>query len=1053
LPPASKGRPTSAFRRTQLVAYLHSSGTLRPQNTLTLYVAIIGLAAVVFAADLFTALGVAAWIFYFVPIGMTLLGRDAGLPILAALVCSLLTVVTTFTDQPGMTPWVAYLNRGFGIVVIWGIAFIARSHIVTRNQIEAEEWIRGHQTRLLEVMQGEASVSQIGDRALSVLAPAIDSSVAAVYALTGSELRLTAMQGLRPGTELPEAFDLGHGLIGEAARSGRITVLRDLPESVFIVRSAFLNSVPTHLMVIPLVADSATQGVLEMGLLRAPERRSLDLLERTRDAIAIAIRTAFFRDRLRTLLAETQRQSEALQAQQEELRVSNEELEQQGELLKSSQVRLEQQQAELEASNAQLEARTQELERQKGALLLATRDAERTSQYKSEFVANMSHELRTPLNSTLILAKLLAENKGGSLSAEQVRYAETIYASGNTLLTLINDILDLSKIEAGAIEVQTEETSPASIAEALSRTFQPIAAEKHLEFTVDVVPAAPRKMTTDPQRIQQILTNLLSNAFKFTERGGVILRVAPSGPEAIAFEVRDTGPGIPPDQQETIFEAFRQADGSTHRKHGGTGLGLSISRELAQLLGGDIHLSSQPGTGSTFTLTVPTELHTQSTRTSTNVITTSHKPPTGSSSRLGEISSPNRPTDGPTAAAARPLDDRGQRRHAGRLILVIEDDPAFAEVLYKLAHELDYDSVVAGTNDEGMALARDLSPSGILLDINLPDGSGLTLLDRLKRNPDTRHIPVHVISVSDSTQTALALGAVGYALKPVDREDLVGAIRKLEARLDQRVRRVLVVEDDEQLRASIKDLLQFDGVSIRDVATAGDALTQLATESFDCVVLDLHLPDATGFEVLETMSASEQYSFPPVIIYTGRQISREEEERLRRFSRSVIVKGARSPERLLDEVTLFLHQVESRLPPDARRRLQAARERDEFFEGRTILVVEDDVRNIFALTSVFEPRGAKVVIARNGREGVKQALKVRPHLVLMDIMMPEMDGLAATRELRQHPEFRDLPIIALTAKAMRDDYEQCIAAGASDYLAKPLDVDKLVSLCRVWMAR
>jgi len=398
-------------------------------------------------------------------------------------------------------------------------------------------------------------------------------------------------------------------------------------------------------------------------------------------------------------------------------------------------------------------------------------------------------------------------------------------------------------------------------------------------------------------------------------------------------------------------------------------------------------------------------------------------------------------------------DDRDRRTHPGRLILVIEDDLAFARILFDLAHELDFDCVVATTTDEGMALARELAPGGILLDVNLPDGSGLALLDRLKRNPDTRHIPVHMVSVSDNAQTALALGAIGFARKPVDRDELVKAIGHLEERLDQRMRRILVVEDDARLRASMRELLALEGVTIHDVGTAGEALAQLAAESFDCVVLDLNLPDASGYEILETMSGNERYSFPPVIIYTGRPLTAEDEERLRRFSKSVILKGARSPERLLDEVTLFLHQVESHLPPDSRRMLAAARERDDVFTGRTILVVEDDVRNVFALTSVFEPRGAKVVIARNGREGVEMARKVHPDLILMDIMMPEMDGLAAMRELRADAALRDLPIIALTAKAMRDDYAQCIEAGASDYLAKPLDVDKLVSLSRVWMSR
>ena len=575
-----------------------------------------------------------------------------------------------------------------------------------------------------------------------------------------------------------------------------------------------------------------------------------------------------------------------------------------------------------------------------------------------------------------------------------------------------------------------------------------MATEKRLEFTVDMMPLTPETITTDGQRLQQILANLLSNAFKFTEHGGVVLRVSGQAADRLSFEVRDTGVGIAPEQHAVIFEAFRQADGSTHRKFGGTGLGLSISRELAHLLGGELTLTSAPGKGSVFTLTIPVRIEARRNAAAKNqAAPATARPQTGT-----VVPAPSR-----AGAAAIPrsavLDDRDGRTHPGRLILVVEDDTAFARILLDLAHELDFDCVIANTTDEGMALARELAPNGILLDINLPDGSGLALLDRLKRNPDTRHIPVHMVSVSDNAQTALALGAVGFARKPADREELVKAIRNLEQRLAQRVRRILVVEDDERLRASMRDLLQLEGVTIHDVGTAKDALAQLASESFDCVVLDLHLPDASGYDILETMSGNERYSFPPVIVYTGGPLTAEDESRLRRLSKSVIVKGARSPERLLDEVTLFLHQVESRLPPDSRRMLQAARERDDAFEGRTILVVEDDVRNVFALTSVFEPRGAKVVIARNGREGLEMARKVRPDLVLMDIMMPEMDGLTATRELRRDADLRSVPIIALTAKAMRDDYAECIAAGASDYLPKPLDVDKLVSLSRVWMSR
>jgi len=1036
------------------------SGSLQQDTrTLSLYVGLGAIASAVFAADLFTPLGIAVWILYILPVGLTLLGRDRSAPILAAIGCTMLMVITAFTDSPGSTAtWIAYVNRVFGVAAIWTMAILARSRISVRIRLESEDWIRRTQTQLLEAMQGELSMADIGSRALKVLSSSLDAQVLALYGFDGTALRLTATHALRAGVDVPDTFQTGEGVAGEAVRAGRVTVLRDVPESFLPIRSALLSGTPRHVVVSPLMSDLVLQGVLEAGFVHPPSQNALDLLERTGDAIAVGMRAAFFRDRLRALLEETQRQSEALRVQQEALRVANEELEQHSDILKTSQVRLEQQQAELEATNAQLETQAQELERRQHALVVAKQEAERASQYKSEFLANMSHELRTPLNSTLILAKLLTENRAGRLSAEEVRYADTIYSAGNSLLTLINDILDLSKIEAGAVEIQPEPIETMAIVDALSRTFQPVAAEKRLEFTVDVMPLTPETIVTDGQRLQQILTNLLSNACKFTEQGGVVLRVSAQGSDRVSFEVRDTGVGIAPEQHAVIFEAFRQADGSTHRRFGGTGLGLSISRELAQLLGGKLEVASAPGKGSVFTLTMPVRIRPLRAASTSGPAT--QDVGSGLSRNLRSVGMQPvavRASSSRSAAAAVPrsavADDRHERTHPDRLILVVEDDAAFARILLDLAHELDFDCAIANTSDEGMALARELSPNGILLDINLPDGSGLALLDRLKRNPDTRHIPVHMVSVSDNAQTALALGAVGFARKPADREDLIKAIRNLEQRLAQRVRRILVVEDDARLRASMRELLQLEGVTLHDVGTAKEALAQLASESFDCVVLDLNLPDASGFDILETMSANERYSFPPVIVYTGRPLTADDEERLRRLSKSVIVKGARSPERLLDEVTLFLHQVESRLPPDSRRMLQAARERDDAFEGRTILVVEDDVRNVFALTSVFEPRGAKVVIARNGREGLEMARKVRPDLVLMDIMMPEMDGLTATRELRRDAELRNVPIIALTAKAMKDDYAECIAAGASDYLPKPLDVDKLVSLSRVWISR
>jgi len=1023
----------------------------RDTRSLLLSVGIAALLAVVFVADWLTPLGVVVWVLYVLPVGLTLLGQSPTLPIGIAAACTVAMVLTLFTDAPsGIATWMVYVNRACGVVVLWVLAFMTRSVVETRNRSRMEEWVRGLQAALLEQVQGERTVQEIGERSLALLADRLHASVGAMYASDGTTQHLAAVHGLRAGADVPTEIDSSTGLGGAAIASQQVTVLTNLEAGAFPLRSAFVDTTPSSVVVVPLVADGVTEGVVELGLRQPPDERLSAVFERMQHGLGVALRTATFRGRVRQLLTETQRQAEHLAIQQEELRVTNEELEEHGRALQASQAQLEEQQAELEASNAQLKAQAVELEQQKETLVVAREEAERASRYKSEFLANMSHELRTPLNSTLILSRLLAQNKEGRLSDEQVRFAETIHASGTTLLTLISDILDLAKIEAGATSVHVESVAVSRLVDTIERTFQPLAADRSLTFAVDTAPTAPSEMLTDAQHLQQILMNLVSNALKFTERGGVVLRVRPETGNRIVFEVRDTGPGIPLDQQQVIFEAFRQADGSSHRRHGGTGLGLSISLQLTHLLGGDITLQSAPGAGSTFGLVLPV-------RYEGRAATADPRP----LPHPAVFAAPSQPPPPPQAskpgsppASTGVDDDRDHRQHPGRLILVVEDDPAFARVLYDAAHTLEFDCVVASTNDEGMALARQLGPSGILLDIQLPDGSGLTLLDRLKRSPDTRHIPVHVVSAGDHTATAMALGAVGYAIKPVEQEQLIEAIRRLETRLEQRMRRVLIVEDDDTLRTGLVQLLgELEAVTTLAVGTAAAALEELSGSSFDCVILDLHLPDASGFDVLETMAANERYSFPPVIVYTGRPISAAEEQRLRQYSRSVIVKGARSPERLLAEVTLFLHQVESRLPPATQRLLRVARERDEFFEGRTILVVEDDIRNVFALTSVFEPLGATVQIARNGIEALEALERGRPDVVLMDIMMPEMDGLTAMRAIRARQELQSLPIIALTAKAMPDDYQRCLKAGATDYLAKPLDVDKLVSLCRVWMAR
>jgi CheY-like chemotaxis protein len=781
----------------------------------------------------------------------------------------------------------------------------------------------------------------------------------------------------------------------------------------------------------------------------------------------VSLRSARYRAQRQALLEATERQAKELQTQQEELRVINEELEEQSRALRESQARLENQQAELEQTNVQLEEQTQALERQRDDLSRAQVDLvekadelTRANQYKSEFLANMSHELRTPLNSALILAKLLADNKDGNLTPEQVKYAATIYSSGNDLLVLINDILDLSRIEAGRMELQVETVDLSRTIESLRRTFQPVAAERRLSFEAGLAPGAPVSITSDGLRIQQILRNLLSNAFKFTQTGAVSLGVLDAPDGCVSFSVSDSGIGIAADQQQIIFEAFRQANGTTNRSYGGTGLGLTISRELARRLGGDISVESTLDKGSTFMLTIPRVIEAGTGEGSRTVDqrTRAAAVPSVAHRLAGVVpvssSQKARPDPSPS-----PEDDRARLQPADRSILVIEDDHAFARILRDLLYEQRFRALVATTAAEGLRLAEQFVPSAVLLDINLPDNSGLSVLEHLKRNPGTRHIPVHVVSAMESTQQALEMGAIGYAVKPVKREQLVEAIQKLEQRLEQKLRYVLVVEDVAVQREGIVQLLHAENVNIVSVATGAEALQRLRERTFDCMVLDLTLPDMTGYDVLDKMAAGEAFAFPPVIVYTGRSLERAEEERLGRYASSIIIKGAKSPERLLDEVTLFLHQVEGNLPAEQQRILREVRNREAALEGRQILVVDDDARNVFALASVLESKGAKLRFARNGKEALAalesaQALGgIAVDVVLMDIMMPEMDGITAIREIRKRSEWKRLPIIALTAKAMPNDREECLRAGADDYIAKPLDIDKLFSLIKVWIPK
>ncbi|HEY4241221.1 MAG TPA: response regulator [Kofleriaceae bacterium] len=936
----------------------------------------------------------------------------------------------------------------FGGVGVLFVMLLLIGALASRDYraVGLEAWTRRTQLHLATQIAGENKLDRIGEKMLSVLVRAVDAQVGAVYAVEGDRLRLLAGHALDPDATA-RSIVFGEGLIGQAAKDMKMQHLRDVPADYLRVASASGRTTAREVMLIPSVIDGATTAVVELGFLHAVPPDEAAGLERVASVLGDALRTARERQRREELLEETQRQAEELAAQQEELRVSNEELEQQTRALQVSQTQLENQQAELEQINSQLEEQTQALSHQRDELVRAGAELQKSNEYKSQFLANMSHELRTPLNSSLILAKLLGDNREGNLSAEQVKFAHTIYSAGNDLLTLINDILDLSKIEAGMLDVRPEPVPVKRLVDELAATFQPVAAQKRLELDFQLAPGAPEAIETDPNRVQQVLKNLLSNALKFTERGGVTLAIegAPGG--RVRFSVRDTGIGIPADQQRLIFEPFRQADGSTARKFGGTGLGLSISRDLTRLLGGELRVDSVAGQGSTFSFDLP---RTYEGKVAGVRSTIPPRPRTPTPKVTEPIAI------APLAGAAAPPfpDDRAAIGPASRVLLVIEDDIAFAKVLYDLGHELEFQVIAASTAADGLALARHYHASAIVLDVGLPDRSGLAVLDSLKRDPKTRHVPVHVVSASDHTRTALEMGAVGYALKPIERAHLALAIKHLEEKFTQKLRRVLIVEDDPLLRESTAKLLGGDAVETVTAGSAAEALQYLQSTTFDCMVLDLSLPDRSGLELLADMANKEQYGFPPVIVYTGRSLSNDEVHELERFSRSIIIKGARSPERLLDEVTLFLHQVESELPPERQRMLRDARDREAVFEGRKILIAEDDVRNVFALSSVLEPKGAKLVIARNGREAIA-ALEREPEidLVLMDIMMPEMDGLEATRRIRKEPRYAKLPIIALTAKAMADDRQRCLDAGTNDYIAKPLDVDKLLSLARVWIRK
>jgi CheY-like chemotaxis protein/signal transduction histidine kinase/HAMP domain-containing protein len=949
----------------------------------------------------------------------------------------------------------------------------------TRKNME-QDWLKTNLAKFSRMLQGQRDLAAVSQLILSDLAPLVTAHHGVFYGVdTAGEtpvLKLLASYAYKDRKQVASEFQMGEGLVGQVAKDRRMLTVGQVPPDYIQVSSGLGEASPRSLVVLPVLFEGETKAVLELATFDEFDEIRLTFLEQLAESIGIVLNTIAANMRTEELLKQSQALTESLQAQQEALTETNKRLEQQTRSLQKSEELLRKQQDELQSTNAELEVKAQLLAGQKAEVEQKNKEVEQAkvaleekaeqlaliSKYKSEFLANMSHELRTPLNSLLILSQILTENVDGNLTGKQVGFAQTIHSSGSDLLDLINDILDLSKIESGTMAVDITAVPFTEVRKFVESTFRQMADIKGLHFEVDLEPGLPPALQTDTKRLQQVLKNLLSNAFKFTDRGSVALkaRLATGGwnPEqellnaanaVVAFSVTDTGIGIPREKHGVIFEAFQQGDTGTSRKYGGTGLGLSISRQITRLLGGEIRIESAPGKGSTFTLYLPVMYPIQpaqspATETAGESEAEGAKLVATASSRV--MLSP---------VVERAIsDDRGSIEEGDRILLIAEDDPNFAQILLDLARDRGFKGLVAQRADRALALAREYRPTAITLDLRLPDADGWTILDRLKHDPATRHIPVHIISVEENWQRGLRLGAIDFLTKPATKESLSEVLTTLHEFIDRPVKRLLVVEDDEAARQSIVELIGAGDVQTTSVASGEAALEALQAGRYDCMVLDLGLPDMTGFQLITRVKSEIGLRKLPTIVYTGKQLTKREEAELGRLAESVVIKDAQSPERLLDETALFLHRVTATLPEGKRRMLEQLHRTDPTLTGRTVLIVDDDVRNIFALTTFLERSEMKVIYAESGRDGIAR-LQQTPEVdaVLMDVMMPEMDGYETMRAIREMPSYRNLPIIAVTAKAMKGDREKCIEAGASDYIAKPVDMEQLLSLLRVWLYR
>lgn len=938
-------------------------------------------------------------------------------------------------------------------------------------QIKEQNWLKNGLANLDKTLKGHTDIEKLSDDILSFLCRYLDAQSGVLY-LTDEQntLHLQSTFALTED-EIKKARKLkkGEGLPGQVLKESKRLLIKaedgkNLPD-VSLVSDKKSNA---ELLVVPFSYKDAVVGVIELATINHFTGLHLTFLDRGMVDVALSVVTLQSYIKVKELLEKTQIQARELEVQQEELRQTNEELQEQTKALKKSEEILQSQKEELKVTNEELEERSNALKLQRDAIKKKNRELEQVrkeiekkakdleiaSQYKSEFLANMSHELRTPLNSIIVLSQLMTENKVKNLTEKQIEFVSTIHSSGMDLLDLINDILDLSKIESGKLEVNLEQLYLEDLISSTKKIFEPIIEKKGLKFITKLDKDLPDYIITDIQRVQQIIKNLLSNAIKFTEKGSITLEISKpdSGidfvnknlkPEnTVAVSVIDTGIGIPSEKQGVIFEAFRQADGTTSRRFGGTGLGLSISKNFSSLLGGEMKLESEENNGSTFTLLLPFEAP---------KITDTHFPEM-LSKKVKSSSNKKKRESSEDEKVTAILDDKRRIDENDRVILIIEDDINFSKVLMNLAHDHGFKVIIASTGEIGLFYADYYVPNAIILDMGLPGINGYKVLEKLKGNAKIRHIPVHFISAADRDIEVFKMGAVGYLTKPVNKKLLDNMFDRIETILSKPVKKLLIVEDEEIMRKSIINLMRNENIEITAVEEGNAAYAKLKVETYDCMILDLGLVDMTGFELLEKMEKNNIAGNLPVVIYTGKDLSKKETKILEKYSKSIILKGAQSFERLLSETTLFLHQAKAELPESKQEMIEKVQGSDNILENKTILLVDDDMRNVFALSSLLEGYKAKVIVGRNGKIGLEK-LKKHPEtdLILLDIMMPEMDGYEVMKFIRKNKKFKDIPIIAITAKAMKEDREKCLAAGANEYLSKPIDSDKLISLLRVWL--